>query len=108
MQLVLFGLCAANELYFLLIYLLAFPEQFTGKLCLSRSIFFAHHLHRFIGAQSEWIRTAAWAVLPFCAMKHLMNFIQLCSATMNLVKLEASGRVAPSPVKATAAARKRQ
>lgn len=73
-QIVLFSLCAMNELFFLLVYLHGFGPDTVGSVWLHK-----------------WLARLAHAVGPFCAIKHFMNFVQLCSASMVLVRLDDEG-----------------
>lgn len=69
---VLFFLCAANELFWLLLYLHSFGKsiEFRGIVTLKN------------------LEIAAYVVMPFCAFKHIMNFVQLMSASLNLANMD--------------------
>jgi CDP-diacylglycerol--inositol 3-phosphatidyltransferase len=85
-KLVLFLLCAFNEIYWVLLYLAAYSKHQTIVTV-------------FGGYEIEFYNLLSLLCLPFCAMKHLMNFIQLIQATKNLVALDVIDRMKRKPKK---------
>jgi hypothetical protein len=75
---VLFSLCAFNELFFLLVYLHSFGPQWW--------------IDGGGAGYHKIVARMAHLVFPFCALKHLMNFSQLLSASMVLVRLDEAKR----------------
>jgi hypothetical protein len=73
---VLFGLCALNELFWVLLYLAAYPQTHQWIVIIS-------------GRGYNLIELGLWAVAPFCALKHLINLVQLLLACDALVALDA-------------------
>ena len=65
---VLFSLCAANELFWLLVYLISFNV-------------------RWLPVNADWdaLRISLYVVGPFCLLKHWMNLIQFWTASRRLL-----------------------
>jgi len=62
---VLFGFCAANEIFFLAIYLLSFPD---------------------FAATHDWPWVVAWVSFPICAAKQWINVVQMVKAAVTLAE----------------------
>ncbi|KAG9285176.1 hypothetical protein G9A89_004391 [Geosiphon pyriformis] len=74
-NLVLFTFCALNELHFVALYFLTFEPQFD-ELEINRTV----------------VRWVAYLSFPVCALKQIINFIQLANASQSLALLDIEER----------------
>ncbi|KAI3637285.1 hypothetical protein MIR68_004610 [Amoeboaphelidium protococcarum] len=72
---VLFGLCAANELFFIAMYLAAFPEMYHKVTIMDKT-------------HNVWI-WVMFVCLPWCTLKHFINGIQLLISCGTLTAIDA-------------------
>ena len=72
---VLFGLCAANELFFVAIYLLSFPPRSTSP----------PFLGYFKSIPLSYPYVLAALTFPFCLLKQVINLVQMANAAILLV-----------------------
>jgi CDP-diacylglycerol--inositol 3-phosphatidyltransferase len=78
---VLFSLCAFNEFYWILLYYITYTTQSQYRV----NVF---------GTEVGFFTVLSYVCLPFCALKHIMNMIQLVQASHNLVSLDIKDRLA--------------
>lgn len=70
-QKVLFTFCAANEIFFLALYLLSFPDFANGH---------------------NWPWVVAAATFPICAAKQWINVVQMVKAAITLAEGDVEAR----------------
>ncbi|KAF8580890.1 CDP-diacylglycerol-inositol 3-phosphatidyltransferase [Ramaria rubella] len=86
----LFLICACNELFFVALYLMKWDFEPIG---LRPFAMLPFDIPLFL-ARLTWARLLAYSTLPVCALKNLINFVQLWKASKILVGVDLAERAA--------------